>query len=287
MGIKKVLVTIVLILVLGLVTVAPVLAMPSQGFYERGADVYDSFGICRTRSVDEDGYMQVTSDSFDPVIARESLGENIDVAWEVGEAFADKYPESNQRAREIFYFVRDRVVYVPDIESSGYDEFAQNADELAGAILDNGTVAGDCEDMAVLLAVLYKAAGFRSAVVLVPGHAAALVHLPEYNRAGRVFTLEGEKGWIWAEATGSTNDLGWCAPSFIGEPMFAREVSEEAVSRTGLTYELTSVQQASSTRGFSFGGISPFFSIVFVLWMLSAVRRRPGRRVARVRRYRK
>jgi len=275
---NKVLVATVSISIVGLMLVSPALAAPSQGFFERGDDIYDSFGISRNRSTGEDGFMQLSEDSFDPIIARESLGENIDVAWELGRDFAEKYPEPNQRARQIFYFVRNRVVYASDIDEFGHEEFAQNADELAEAILENGTAPGDCEDDAILLAVLYKAAGFRSAIVLAPGHAAALVHLPDYNKAARVFTLEGEEGWIWAEATGRTNALGWFAPSLVSEPMAARELSEETIHKKELTYRLTSIQQASSRGGFSFGGISPFFSVVFMLWLFSSMRRRPAKR---------
>jgi len=276
--VNKVLVGTVLIFVVGLMLVSPALATPSEKFFERGDEVYDSFGICRNRPAGEDGYMQVTEIGFDPIIVRESLGENIDVAWELGRAFAKKYPEPNQRAQQIFYFVRNRVVYTSDMEEFGHEEFAQNADELAGAILENGTAPGDCEDDAILLAVIYKAAGFRSAIVLTPNHAAALVYLPDYNKAARVFTLEGEEGWIWAEATGRTNALGWFAPSLVGEAMAARELSEETIHKKELTYRLTSIQQASSRGGFSFGGISPFFSVVFMLWLFSSMRRRPAKR---------
>ncbi|MBA7689186.1 hypothetical protein ES703_97689 [subsurface metagenome] len=257
---------------------SPALAAPSQGFFERGDDVYDSFGISRNRSVDEDGFFQLSEDSFDPIIGRESLGENIDVAWELGQSFIEKYPEPQQRAREIFYFVRDKVVYTSDIDEFGHEEFAQNADELVRAILEKGRAPGDCEDDAILLAVLYKAAGFRSAIVLAPGHAAALVYLPEYSKAARVFTLEGEEGWVWAEATGSTNELGWFAPSLMGKPMVARELSEQAIQKKELTYRLTTIQQASSRGGFSMGRISPFFSVVFMLWLFSLMRKGPARR---------
>jgi len=257
---------------------SPALAAPSPKFFERGDEVYDSFGICRNRSTGEDGFMQLTEEGFDPIIARESLGANIDVAWELGRAFAEEYPEPHQRAQQIFYFVRNRVLYTSDIDEFGYEEFAQNADELAGAILENGTAPGDCEDNAILLAVIYKAAGFRSAIVLAPSHAAALVYLPDYNKAARVLTLEGEAGWVWAEATGRTNALGWFAPSLLSKPMVACELSEEAIPERELMYRLTSVQQASSGGGFSFGGISPFFSVVFMLWLFSSMRRRPAKR---------
>lgn len=283
---KKALVTIVLISILGLMLVSPALAAPSQGFFELEDEVYDSFGVCRTRLNGEDGFMQLNEDGFDPIIARESLGENIDVAWELGRAFAEEYPEPHQRARQIFFFVRNRVVYTSDMDEFGHEEFAQNADELAGAILENGTAPGDCEDDAILLAVIYKAAGFRSAVVLIPGHAAALVHLPDYNKAACVFTLEGDAGWIWAEATGGTNNLGWLAPSLVSQPMTACELSEEAIPKKELTYGLTSIQRTSSGGGFSFGGILPFFSVIIVLWLFSGRKRRPVKKRKQTKRQR-
>ncbi|MFC2048432.1 hypothetical protein ACFLSK_03265, partial [Chloroflexota bacterium] len=81
MKVNKALVVTVSIFILGLMLVSPVLAVPSEEFFERGDEVYDSFGIYRTRSTGEDGFMQLTEDSFEPVIVRQSLGQNIDVAW--------------------------------------------------------------------------------------------------------------------------------------------------------------------------------------------------------------
>ncbi|MFC2052432.1 transglutaminase domain-containing protein [Chloroflexota bacterium] len=275
---NKALASTILIFILGLMLASPALATPSQEFFKRGEEVYDSFDICRTRSTGEDGFMQLAEDSFEPIIVRESLGKNIDVAWELGQSFVDKYPEPNQRAQEIFYFVRNKVVYTSDMDEFGHGEFAQNADELVGTILEKGTVPGDCEDDAILLAVLYKAAGFRSAIVLAPGHAATVVHLPGYNKVARTFTLEGEAGWVWAEATGRTNPLGWFPPSLAGKPMAARELSDEAIHKKGLTYRLAPIQRASSGSGFSLGGISPFFSVVVMLWLFSTMRRPVKRR---------
>ncbi|MFC1916352.1 transglutaminase domain-containing protein [Chloroflexota bacterium] len=225
-----------------------------------------------------DGFFQFSENSFDPIITRESLGENIDVAWEMGESFIDKYPEPNQRAQQIFYFVRDRVSYTSDREAFGYDEFAQNADELAGTIQKKGKAVGDCEDYAVLLAVLYKAAGFRSAIVLVPEHAAALVYLPDYTKAKRDFTVGGERGWIWAEATGSTNDLGWFSSRRLGKSIMARELSEEALPLDKLTFDPTSAKRVHPTGGFASKGVIWFFGVVGVLWILSVIRRGTARR---------
>ncbi|MFC2006329.1 transglutaminase-like domain-containing protein [Chloroflexota bacterium] len=278
MKVNKVLVSIISIFIMGFMLASPVLAAPSDKFSKRGDEIYDSFSICRNRSTGEDGFMQITEQGFNPIIARESLGDNIDVAWELGRTFAEKYPEPKNRAQQIFYFVRNKVIYTSDIDEFGYQEFAQNADELAGNILENGVAGGDCEDAAILLAVIYKAAGFRSAIVLAPEHAAALVHLPGYNEAAHPFTLEKESGWVWAEATGRTNPLGWFPSSLVNKPMAARELSDEAISRKELTYALTSVQPASTRRTFSFTGISPFFTVIFMLWLLSSMRRPVRRR---------
>jgi len=269
---------VVLGLSLGLGLASPVLATSSEKFSQRGVDVYDSFDIARTRSTGEDGFLQITDDGFDPIIGRESLGENIDVAWELGLTFADRYADPHQRAEKIFEFVRNKVVYTSDKDEFGRGEFAQNADEVAEAILENGAAPGDCEDSAILLAVMYKAAGYRSAIVLAPGHAAALVHLPGYKKTAHALTLEREEGWVWAEATGRSNPLSWFETSFVDDGMAARELSEEAIPKKELTYGLTAVRQASSGGGFSLGGGSSFFGVIMVLWFLSSIFRRPARR---------
>ncbi len=278
MKVNKALIAAPMICILGLGLASPVLAISSEKFFQREGDIYDSFDVARTRADGVDGFLQITDDGFDPIIGRESLGENADVAWELGLTFADKYPDPNQRAEQIFKFVRNKVVYTSDKDEFGRGEFAQNADEVAEAIIENGASPGDCEDSAMLLAVMYKAAGYRSAIVLAPGHAATLVHLPGYKKAAHALTLEGEEGWVWAEATGRSNPLGWFASSFIDDGMAARELTEEAMPQKELTYGLTAVKQASSGRGFSLGGMSSFFGVIVMLWFLSSIFRRPARR---------
>ncbi|NIM06750.1 MAG: hypothetical protein GTN65_14295, partial [Armatimonadetes bacterium] len=102
----------------------------------------------------------------------------------------------------------------PDKDQFQLDEFAQNADEVADKIAQNGFAHGDCEDSAALLAVMYKGAGYRSAIAVAPGHTAAMVYLPEYKK-GSIFTMDGEEGWVWAEATGRKNPLGWVSKDLI------------------------------------------------------------------------
>jgi len=261
-----------LVLVAGLAATGYVSANPSADFYEIEGEVFDDWGICRTRTFGEDGYYQVSETSFRPVIAFESLGESADLAYSLGEQIAHQYPDPGQRAKQIFLFVRDRVRYTPDIDQFRFDEFAQNADELATTINQNGVAYGDCEDSTVLLAVMYEAAGLRSAIVVGSGHTAVLVHLPDYKKTATVFELEGEPGWVWAEATGKKNPLGWAPKEFINVKLAAYEISAEAISpskpATAPSIAITKTGQGAWARPF------PFISIIGLLWFISLFRRR-------------
>jgi hypothetical protein len=180
-----------------------------------------------------------------------------------------------QRAEAVFRFVRDMVNYTSDVDQFNRDEFAQNADELAAIINRDGVGYGDCEDSAVLLAVMYKGAGYRSAIAAGSGHTAALVYLPEYNRANIFFKLEGESGWIWAEATGRNNPLGWTPKEFINVSLAAYEIEEEAIASveppTAPSAVVAKTGNASSSRPF------PFISIIALLWLIPLFRRRRAR----------
>jgi len=271
----KVLLSLILVLVAGLATAGYVSATSSAGFHERNGDVFDDWEICRTRAFGEDGFYQISETTFRPVIAFESLGEGAALAYSLGEQIASKYPDPLPRAEAIFRFVRDRVNYTPDIDQFRYEEFAQNADELAIAIDQNGVGYGDCEDSAVLLAVMYKGAGYRSAIVVGSGHTAALVHLPDYKKASAVFKLEGELGWVWAEATGKNNPLGWASKEFINVELAAYEISTEAVAPAKPT-TAPAVAVAGSGGGTSSQPF-PFISIIGLLWFMSLFRRRRRR----------
>jgi len=269
---KRLKVLLSLILVTGLATTGYAWAMPSAGFHEINGEVFDDWQVCRTRVFGDDGFYQASETTFRPVIAFESLGENSNLAYKLGEQFARKYPDEAQRAEEIFYFVRDRVQYTPDIDQFKCDEFAQNADELATAIDQNGVGYGDCEDSAVLLAIIYRGAGYRSAIALAPGHTAALVHLSGYKKTTAVFELDGEPGWVWAEATARNNPLGWIPKQFANAKIAAYEISEEEVA---LEKPIKAPAVAIAGGG---GGTSslpfPFFSIIGLLWFMSMFRRR-------------
>ena len=269
-----------LFLILAMVLVASLAASgyaratSSEGFRTVGNDIFDDWDISRTRAAGADGFYQISEKGFRPVIAYESLGEEADIAYRMGEGMLDKYPDRVQRAEQIFHYVRDRVRYTPDKDQFKHDEFAQNADELADKIAQNGFGHGDCEDSAILLAVMYKGAGYRSAIAVAPGHTAAMVYLPEYKK-GSVFNMNGEEGWVWAEATGRNNPLGWVDKDLIDDDLFAYEIKDERVTRTLPT-------EAPATIVTSGGGGSasfpvPFFGIIMFLWFISRLFRRRAR----------
>ena len=114
---KRVLFSLILVFLVGLGSASYAWAFPSEGFQERGGDIFDDWEICRTRSFGEDGFYQLTETTFRPVIAFESLGENTAIAYSLGQQIADEYPDLEPRAEEVFHFVRDRVRYTPDVDS--------------------------------------------------------------------------------------------------------------------------------------------------------------------------
>jgi len=264
------------LLLIGLATSQQVWAMPSADFNETSGDVFDEWGIYRTRAFGKDGFYQLSETTFRPVIAFESLGKELDRAYRLGERIAAEYPDRIERAEAIFHFVRDRVVYTPDIDQFQYDEFAQNADELAITIDQYGIAYGDCEDSAVLLAVMYRGAGLRSAIALGEGHTAALVYLPDYKKATAVFELDGEVGWLWAEATGKNNPLGWVPKEFTGTGLAAYEIGEEEVYSQEPTVPSTAVAPMTEPAPSSFR--PPLFLIVLGILLLASLLRRRRQR---------
>ncbi len=227
---RKLTVFLVVLMVVSMqvVPVGICFAWPSSDFYEEADNIFDDWHVCRTNACGEDGFLQIkktkTGGEFRPLIPYESLGKYIDTAYRLGEQFADKYPDRHQRAERIFKYVRDRVQYTPDIDQWDRKEYAQNADEVANIIQKDGIAYGDCEESAILLAVMYQGAGYRSAIVVCPNHTAALLHLPDYEKASEQFRLDGEPGWIWLEATGKTNPFGWFPKGQVEEPILGREI---------------------------------------------------------------
>jgi hypothetical protein len=285
----RVLVGFIVVVIVVVATAGYASAIPSGDPQPRGGDLFDDWEICRTRAFGEDGFYQITetgSDeiAFRPVIAFQSLGENADLAYSLGEQIAAEYPDTLQRAEAVFHLVRDRVEYTPDIEKTGNEEFAQNADELAIAIVEDGIGYGDCEDMAVLLAVVYKAAGFRSAIVLVPEHTALLIYLPDYNKATAFFELEGEPGWIWVEATGRNNPLGWVPERYLGTEIAAYEISAE-IPPYEIPAKAVAPLKSAPAAAIAVAGTGEgttyrpylFFIVIGLLWATSLFRRRRRR----------
>ena len=264
---------IVLVLaVLTLLIPASTLAIPSARFYREGGDIFDDWDICRTNGVGEDGFFQISLTGFCPIIAYESLGGNADRAYRIGQQFALDHPDTTQRAERLFAFVRDRIRYNSDESQFGFVEFAQNADELALTIEGKGVAYGDCEDYAVLLAVMYKGAGFRSAIVLTQEHTAALIYLPQYKKANQILSVDGETGWIWAEATGRNNPLGWMPEEFMWAELQVYEVEDKAISKGEPPDKPSTV--ITPNDGSSGIYVSPFFIVIVLLLLLSLAGRR-------------
>jgi hypothetical protein len=281
---RKIFIIIGLILLASLLTAGYAWASPSENFTEKNGDVFDDWEICRTRAFGSDGFYQISGDTFRPVIAFESLGDNAAEAYQLGERFSQDYPDPIRRADAIFSFVRDRVRYTTDIDQFGHDEYAQNADEMADIIGGGRAGYGDCEDSAVLLAVMYKGAGYRSAIIIGEEHTACLVYLPDYTKAQLFFEINGEPGWVWAEATGRNNPLGWTSKEFLDVRLAAYEITSEAVATSGPTPPpLVAVSEGSSGGGGGGGGgffiPLPFFGVIFFLWLISSLfgRRRRAR----------
>jgi hypothetical protein len=191
---------------------------PASDFTQQGDHWYDNWGIDRTYYGGSNGYL--------PNLALESLGENRELAYSIGEQLKSEYSERTQRAVSILKYVQTWTDY-------GYDEdnvivggelqieWAWNADEMAHNFDKNtGAVAiGDCEDMAFLCGTLYIAAGYDVAIVDAIDHASLLIWLPEFDDANSYWDLpndDRDAGWIWVEATGESNPLGWTPPDYQG-----------------------------------------------------------------------
>ncbi len=252
---------------------AATFAIPSTNFYEEQGEIFDDWDVCRTRAFGEKGFFQAFSETeFRPIIVAESLGENADSAYQIGQQLAKEYPNLDQRAEKIFAFARDKIRYTSDADQFGFKEFAQNADEVATTIEDERLAYGDCEDYAVFLAVMYKGAGLRSAILLAPDHAAALVYLPGYKKANLSLSIDGESGWVWAEATGGNNPLGWMPERFMGEKLGAYELDDEAIPAAGLPGK--SPTTVTKSGGGTRIHIYPFVGVIAFMFLVPLFRRR-------------
>lgn len=189
---------------------------PSSEFTLKNGNWYDSWDINRSNYGGEKGYL--------PNLASETLGPNKELAYSIGESLRSSYGDKVQAAEAILRYVQTWTIYGYDNENVYRDgvaqeEWAWNADEMAHAI--NGVTGvravGDCEDLSFLCGTMYTGAGIDAAIVDAPGHVACLIWLPEYPNANQYWDIENdnlESGWIWVEATGNSNPLGWTPPDF-------------------------------------------------------------------------
>ncbi len=191
-------------------------AFPSSNFTKSGNYWFDDWKINRNYYAGRSGYL--------PNMAYETLDENKELAFSIGESFKENYPSKTSRAIAILRYVQKWTEYGYDEENVfrdgvAQDEWAWNADEMAHFFNETkGIVAtGDCEDLAFLCATIYKGACFDVAVVDAPGHVALLIWLPEFANADNYWNIPNDNrgaGWIWVEATGSVNPLGWTPPDY-------------------------------------------------------------------------
>ena len=195
-------------------------AIPSATFTKQTKygyeEWYDSWGFNRNYYGDSDGYL--------PNLAYESLGNDKELAYSIGEKFKIDYPQKIRRAEEILSYVQRWTDYGYDeenvlMEGEIQEEWAWNADEMAHKIDETSysVAIGDCEDMTFLCSTIYLAAGFDVVLVSPPDHVALMIWLPEYENANYYWDItddDRDYGWIWVEATAETNSLGWTPPEF-------------------------------------------------------------------------
>jgi len=215
--------TLIAILIAAALLVPITYATPSGGtipprFTYKSGEWYDSWGITRTNAEGSHGYL--------PLLLSESIGQNSELAYQIGDRLRDTYTNRNTLAEKILKYVQTWVEYGYDgdniyMNKISQEEWAWNADETAHSIDESrGVVAiGDCEDMSFFAATLYEAAGFETAIVDAYDHVALLIYLPDYPNANQYWDLSDDDhggGWICVEAPGSTNPLGW-TPSDLSD----------------------------------------------------------------------
>ena len=191
-------------------------AVPASSFNLHNGYWYDNFGINRNYYAGPDGFL--------PNLASETLGDNKELAYSIGERFQDNYQSKTERAVAILKYVQRWTEYGYDEDNvirngEPQPEWAWNADETAHAFNEvTGVEAiGDCEDMAFLCGTIYVGAGIDAAIVDAPEHAALVIWLPEFSNADKYWDIPNDgrdAGWIWVEATGESNPLGWTPPDF-------------------------------------------------------------------------
>lgn len=232
-------------------------AVPASGFSQQNGDWYDNWGIDRNDA----GYYG-TIPGYIPNLAHETLGNNKELAYSIGQQFETQYPDKVNRATAILKYVQTWTEYGYDSDNFirngvAQDEWAQNADEFAHAFNTSAGVKaiGDCEDMAFLCGTIYVGAGFDAAVIDAPEHCALLIWLPEFSNANDYWDINDGKGqgWIWVESTGSSNPLGWTPSDFEDGAWTAYPIansSEFVAEPEGFQPTSVSTSDGSSIPGF-------------------------------------
>jgi hypothetical protein len=246
-----------------------VVGFQASSYTREGDDYYDNWGIFRTYYAGPRGFL--------PHLATETLDENKELAYSIGESFQANYLIETDRAVAILKYVQTWTDYGYDsdnvIRDGEYqEEWAWNADEMAHAFDETRgiTAIGDCEDMAFLCGTIYVGAGFDAAVVDAPGHAALVIWLPEFSNANSYWDLPNDgrdAGWIWVEATGGSNPLGWTPPDFEDGGWTAYPIGN-----LEFDVEPTQTTSPSIDIGFLLAIIVVIFSIIF------GIAKRVGRR---------
>jgi hypothetical protein len=205
-------------------------ALPASSFTLQEDDWYDNWGINRSYYGGSHGFL--------PNLLPETLGENKETAYSIGERFQDNYQSKTERAVAILKYVQTWTEYGYDSDNvvrdgNAQDEWAWNADEMAHAFNQTTGVKaiGDCEDLAFLCGTIYVGAGFDAAVVDAIDHVALLIWLPEFSNADYYWDINDGRGegWIWVEATGSSNPLGWTPSDYEDGGWIAYPIANSSV----------------------------------------------------------
>jgi hypothetical protein len=247
------------------------IGIPASNFTKENGDWYDNWGIDRNDpgyGGDLPGYL--------PHLANETLGANKELAYSIGQQFQDEYPDKVSRAVAILKYVQTWTYYGYDSDNFirngvAQGEWAQNADEFAHAFdpTTGVTAVGDCEDMAFLCGTIYVGAGFDAAVIDAPYHAALLIWLPDFSNANDYWDINDGRGagWIWVEATGSSNPLGWTPSDFENGDWTAYPINS-------LEFVAYSPTQSTSTDLPCLGGVAQMSFGLCLVWFFM---RRPSK----------
>ena len=100
-------------------------------------------------------------------------------------------------AKAFYYFVRDEIRYIPDPD--------QQIIEVPERTLLSGS--SDCENEAILLAIMLKSVGIKSRIVLVERHAYVQVYLED---AARTYKMDDD--WVGLDPTCKYCEFGEVPP---------------------------------------------------------------------------